>query len=229
MKKLMQLIQEEIVPLSRRQNIVLLTIIACIFQFVLFYAPALAEEAVQEANAQGLQEEMIVGVEVIKDQNMDSEAAKLKPANGMVATEVMAAEIDINPIAEIDINPIAETENKSFGPENKPTDLYRVVKTSTHTMTAYNSEAAQTDSTPCITANGFNVCNHGIEDTVAANFLPMGTKIRIPDLFGDRVFTVRDRMNKRYSDRVDIWMLHKTDALKFGVRKARIEVLAEIK
>lgn len=221
MKKLMQLIQEEIVPLSRRQNIVLLTIIACIFQFVLFYAPALAEEAVQEANAQGLQEEMIVGVEVIKDQNMDSEAAKLKPANGMVATEVMAAEIDINPIAE--------TENKSFGPENKPADPYRVVKTSTHTMTAYNSEAAQTDSTPCITANGFNVCSHGIEDTVAANFLPMGTKIRIPDLFGDRVFTVRDRMNKRYSDRVDIWMLHKTDALKFGVRKARIEVLEEIK
>lgn len=221
MKKLMQLIQEEIVPLSRRQNIVLLTIIACIFQFVLFYAPALAEEAVQEANAQGLQEEMIVGVEVIKDQNMDSEAAKLKPANGMVAAEVMAAEIDINPMAE--------KENKSFGPENKPADPYRVVKTSTHTMTAYNSEAAQTDSTPCITANGFNVCNHGIEDTVAANFLPMGTKIRIPDLFGDRVFTVRDRMNKRYSDRVDIWMLHKTDALKFGVRKARIEVLAEIK
>lgn len=221
MKKLMQLIQEEIVPLSRRQNIVLLTIIACIFQFVLFYAPALAEEAVQEANAQGLQEEMIVGVEVIKDQNMDSEAAKLKPANGMVATEVMAAEIDINPMTE--------KENKSFGPENKPADPYRVVKTSTHTMTAYNSEAAQTDSTPCITANGFNVCNHGIEDTVAANFLPMGTKIRIPDLFGDRVFTVRDRMNKRYSDRVDIWMLHKADALKFGVRKARIEVLAEIK
>ncbi len=221
MKKLMQLIREEIVPLSRRQNIVLLTIIACIFQFVLFYAPALADQAVQEASAQAIEEEMIVGGGLTKESAMDSEAAKLRPTNGINTPEAMAAEIEITPL----IGP----ENKSFGPDVKPSDPYRVVRSSTHTMTAYNSEAAQTDSTPCITANGFDVCKHGIEDTVAANFLPMGTKIRIPDLFGDRVFTVRDRMNKRYSDRVDIWMIHKTDALKFGVRKARIEVLEEIK
>ena len=164
---------------------------------------------------------MIVGGGLTKESAMDSEAAKLRPTNGINTPEAMAAEIEITPL----IGP----ENKSFGPDVKPSDPYRVVRSSTHTMTAYNSEAAQTDSTPCITANGFDVCKHGIEDTVAANFLPMGTKIRIPDLFGDRVFTVRDRMNKRYSDRVDIWMIHKTDALKFGVRKARIEVLEEIK
>lgn len=92
-------------------------------------------------------------------------------------------------------------------------------------MTAYNSEVAQTDDTPCITANGFNVCEHGIEDTIAANFLPMGTKVRIPDLFGDRIFIVRDRMNARYPDRVDIWMKHRTDAINFGVKVAKIEVL----
>lgn len=94
-----------------------------------------------------------------------------------------------------------------------------------HSMTAYTSEAAQTDSSPCTTANGFNVCNHGIEDTVAANFLPFGAKVKIPDLFGDRVFIVRDRMNSRYSERVDVWMKEKPDALKFGVRTARIVVL----
>jgi len=221
MKKLMQLIREEIVPLSRRQNIVLLTIIACIFQFVLFYAPALAEQAVQEANAQTFGEEIIVSGGLTKSSTMDSEATKLRPINTIITPEANASGIEISPI----IGP----ENKSLGPEAKPLDSYKVVRTSIHTMTAYNSEAAQTDSTPCITANGFDVCKHGIEDTVAANFLPMGTKIRIPDLFGDRVFTVRDRMNKRYSDRVDIWMIHKTDALKFGARKAKIEVLEEIK
>lgn len=221
MKKLMQLIREEIVPLSRRQNVVLLTIIACIFQFVLFYAPALAEQAVQEAGTQTFKEEMIVSGGITKDSVMDSEAAKLRPVVGINTPEAAAAEIETAPV----VGP----ENKAFGPEAKPADPYRVVRTSTHTMTAYNSEAAQTDSTPCITANGFNVCEYGIEDTVAANFLPMGTKIRIPDLFGDRIFTVRDRMNKRYSDRVDIWMIKKADAMKFGVRKARIEVLEEIK
>jgi len=93
------------------------------------------------------------------------------------------------------------------------------------TLTAYNSEAGQTDNSPCTTANGFNVCENGVEDTVAANFLPFGTKIKIPALFGDRVFVVRDRMNKRFSNRVDVWMIEKPDAIKFGVKTARIEVL----
>ncbi len=92
-------------------------------------------------------------------------------------------------------------------------------------MTAYNSEIGQTDSTPCITANGFNVCEHGIEDTVATNYLPFGTKIRIPELFGDRVFVVRDRMNQRYNKKIDIWMLSKQEAIKFGHKYAKVEIL----
>lgn len=95
------------------------------------------------------------------------------------------------------------------------------------TITSYNSEPGQTDDSPCITANGFNVCEHGIEDTIAANFLKFGTKVTIPDLFGERVFVVRDRMNQRYPDRVDVWMIHKADAKVFGVRRAEINVLVE--
>jgi len=92
-------------------------------------------------------------------------------------------------------------------------------------LTAYNSEVGQTDGDPCTTANGFNVCKHGVEDTVAANFLPFGTRIMIPALFGDRVFVVRDRMNRRFSNRVDVWMLKKSDAMKFGVRQAEVIIL----
>jgi len=92
-------------------------------------------------------------------------------------------------------------------------------------ITAYNSEVGQTDNSPCITANGFNVCENGAEDTIAANFLPFGSKVKIPELFGDRVFIVRDRMNKRFSNRVDVWMIEKPDAVKFGVKVAKIEVL----
>lgn len=92
-------------------------------------------------------------------------------------------------------------------------------------MTAYNSEVSQTDGSPCITATGFNVCKHGIEDTIAANFLKFGTKVKIPALYGDRIFIVRDRMNKRYTNKVDIWMKNKSDALKFGVKSAQIVVV----
>jgi 3D (Asp-Asp-Asp) domain-containing protein len=93
------------------------------------------------------------------------------------------------------------------------------------TITAYNSEVGQCDSTPCITANGFNVCEYGIEDTIAANWLKFGTKVRIPELFGDRIFVVRDRMNKKHADHVDVWMKEKIDAKKFGVKLAKIEIL----
>lgn len=94
------------------------------------------------------------------------------------------------------------------------------------TLTAYNSERAQTDGDPCTTANGFNVCNHGIEDTVAANFLPLGTEIQIPEYFGDRVFVVRDRTARKYGDRVDVWMLKKSDAMQFGKRRLKIIVVS---
>lgn len=117
---------------------------------------------------------------------------------------------------------IENIEIKNTFPEN--TDI-KILWTGNYTITAYNSEVAQCDASPCITANGFNVCEHGIEDTIAANFLPFGAKVRIPDLFGKKVFIVRDRMHRRYNNRVDIWMLGKQDALKFGIKYAKIEVL----
>lgn len=120
-----------------------------------------------------------------------------------------------------DIN-IDRTEFNGKLPESAGADI----KFSKHfTITAYNSDAGQTDDSPCITANSFNVCENGVEDTIAANFLPFGSKIKIPELFGDRVFIVRDRMNKRFSNRIDVWMIEKSDAIKFGVKVAKIEVL----
>ncbi len=97
-------------------------------------------------------------------------------------------------------------------------------RTYTIPVSAYTSEAAQTDSTPCIAARGFDLCAHNEEDVVAANFLPIGTKLRIPELYGTRVFTVVDRMNERYDRSVDVWMRNKADAKSFGRKRAMIEV-----
>jgi 3D (Asp-Asp-Asp) domain-containing protein len=98
------------------------------------------------------------------------------------------------------------------------------VKTYRVTMTAYSSTPDQTDDTPFHTANGTYV-HDGI---VAANFLPFHTKVRFPELFGDKVFTVEDRMNKRFSQRMDIWMESRAAALRFGLkRNVLVEVLPE--
>jgi len=89
-------------------------------------------------------------------------------------------------------------------------------------MTAYNSEVGQTDDSPFTTADGSTV-RDGI---LAANFLPFGTKVRIPSLFGNRIFEVHDRMNPRYNLRADVWMANKRDARKFGLkRNVKIEVI----
>ena len=103
------------------------------------------------------------------------------------------------------------------------------VKTITVVSTAYNSLAGQTDSTPCITANGHNLCKQyeeqGFGNTIATNFLPMGTQVRFPELYGDKIFVVRDRMNARYGNgRIDIWLPEYSEAKKFGVKRLQMEI-----
>jgi len=197
--KILSKISEEIIPLSGRQHIILLIIVACVFQFALFYAPALADEAVKQSNL--AKNGQAIAAELISDLVSDkSPASELQGPK--TSTPALA-----NRLPEI--------------PYKKAT----IIREGSHTITAYNSEAAQTDDSPCITANGFNVCEHGQEDTIAANFLPFGTKVMIPELFGDRVFVVRDRMNKRHTSRVDVWMKDRQVALKFGVKVAKIQVI----
>lgn len=106
-----------------------------------------------------------------------------------------------------------------------PAKVYEVVATYTVPITAYSSTVDQTDSTPCITANGFDLCAHNQEDVIAANFLPFGAKVRIPEHFGDRIFTVQDRMNARYHYRADLWMRNRVDAIKWGLKYTKIEVV----
>lgn len=88
------------------------------------------------------------------------------------------------------------------------------------TVTAYSSTPDQTDDSPFTTANGTRV-RDGI---VAANFLRFGTRVRLPDYSGDKVFVVTDRMHPRFSDRMDIWMETREAAQQFGIRRLKVEV-----
>jgi 3D (Asp-Asp-Asp) domain-containing protein len=103
------------------------------------------------------------------------------------------------------------------------------VKTVWVVVTAYSSTVDQTDNTPCHTANDFDLCTYyetfGDYNTIAGNGMSFGTEVRLPDVFGDKVFIVRDRMNKRYTyGRIDVWLPTREEAVKFGVKRVKMEI-----
>jgi 3D (Asp-Asp-Asp) domain-containing protein len=112
-----------------------------------------------------------------------------------------------------------QNETKPFGsfPES---DLRGPAYSMYVQASAYNSVPWQTDDSPFITASGTHV-HFG---TLAVNFLPIGTIVKIPEYFGDQIFVVEDRMNVRYQKNVDIWMEEIADAKAFGRRNVEIQV-----
>ena len=88
-------------------------------------------------------------------------------------------------------------------------------------ITAYSSSEDETDSTPHLTASGTKTR----DGVVASNLFPIGTRVKVPELFGDKVLTVEDRMHNRFTDRIDVWMPSKWSALLFGKKKAAVEVV----
>lgn len=127
----------------------------------------------------------------------------------------------------------AQTSNKELDlPDNSfvslesapitKNDDSNVKKTINVLITAYSSCPFETDDTPFLTANGSTVAD-GI---VANNSLPFGTEIRIPELYGNKVFVVQDRMNPRAGfNHFDIWFPSKEQAIQFGAVRTYIEVL----
>ena len=114
--------------------------------------------------------------------------------------------------------------------ESQPIDLdaylreYFTTKTPKKTMyvtvTAYSSTKDQTDGDPYLTGLGTPV-RDGI---VAANFLPVGTVVRFPDKFVEKIFVVEDRMHEKYGLQVDIWMSNQEKAKKFGIQYLKMEI-----
>jgi len=89
------------------------------------------------------------------------------------------------------------------------------------TVTAYSSTPDQTDSSPFITANGTYV----YDGIIACNFLPFDTKVKFPEMYGDKIFIVEDRMAKKNSHKMDIWMPSRSLALQFGVKSLAFEIV----
>ncbi len=139
--------------------------------------------------------------------------------------EILAAPAPVltNEGREINLQPAAQaTEIINY---QLPINEIKVARTKKVTITAYNAVPEQTDSTPCITADGTDICKNKNIKVVAANWLPFGTQVRIPEYFGDTIFEVRDRMNPRYGDRLDVLMESIPEAKQFGRRHLTVEIL----
>ena len=106
-----------------------------------------------------------------------------------------------------------------------------IVKSETiRIVTAYNAgDPKQTDDTPCISANGENLCSALAKGRkrCAANFVPLGSRLYV-DKIG--VCLVTDRTNKRYINRVDIAMQKDEyhEARRFGRQKLHVKIIVPV-
>ena len=99
----------------------------------------------------------------------------------------------------------------------------RITKKIEVVVTAYSSSPQETDDTPHLTASGTRV-RDGI---VATNILPLGTKVKFPELYGNKIFVVEDRMNSGAGYQADIWFSSRQQALNFGAKRTYIEIIQE--
>jgi len=136
-----------------------------------------------------------------------------------------AAEVDFEVIfsQNLEFSQISTVQNNSLlavsSPSNPEPEVAQKIKV---VVTAYSSTPWETWGDPFITAAGTGV-RKGI---VANNLLPFGTKVRLPEIYGDKIFVVEDRMNSRKGYyHVDVWFSSYQEALSFGAKRTYIEVL----
>jgi 3D (Asp-Asp-Asp) domain-containing protein len=137
-----------------------------------------------------------------------------------VANKSIAESLDKNLNNQITTTELVAQNSPVLEPSKKEIKEEVNKKLSKILLTGYSSSLDETDETPFVTASG-NSVRFGV---VAANFLPFGTKIRLPKIFGDQIFIVEDRLHENYSDRIDIWFPTKEEALRFGVKISEVEI-----
>jgi 3D (Asp-Asp-Asp) domain-containing protein len=127
-----------------------------------------------------------------------------------------------NPSFQEEPEKLVTVSQNSFLPLTNPKNLDSQIKTVNVVITAYSSSSWETDGNPFITASG-----EWVKDGVIANnLLPFGTKVRIPELYGDKIFVVEDRMHWRKGYyHIDIWFPSYWEALNFGTKRTYIEIL----
>lgn len=123
---------------------------------------------------------------------------------------------DVASAAEAEISPV----HRGFPEISLAPD--RVIKAYRSQATVYHSVPWETDSDPFTTSAG----THVRDGIVAANCLAFGTRLRMPELFGDKIFVVEDRLHpSKTCFVIDIWQEYNPPAPSFGAPITKIEIL----
>lgn len=86
-------------------------------------------------------------------------------------------------------------------------------------ITMYTSRSEETDASPCISADGTDICKVSY-NVCASNSHKIGQKLLVKGL-GECI--VKDRMNSRYHNRIDWYAkMDLARALKFGKQKLEV-------
>jgi len=126
--------------------------------------------------------------------------------------------------AGADSQVIAKIETLTSCPIHK--DLYGVKKVIKRAViTAYTDHPALTDDRPREAASGKEV----FDGMVATNIFPFGTRIKIPEVYGDKIFFVEDRMNRKYNGKphFDVFLPTYDEAKQFGAKFTQVVILQD--
>lgn len=112
----------------------------------------------------------------------------------------------------LSMSPLFIETGKTSNIFNNPLKISKPISYETVTLTTYSATVGQTDSTPHITASGFKIdtTNPKKHRIIAVSRdlkkkWPFGTKVIIKRAGKyNGVYTVKDVMNKRYKNRIDI-------------------------
>lgn len=141
---------------------------------------------------------------------------------GIALLEPVGAKAEDNTKTDPVVSVVSTQGNTLIGVSNPFEPMN--IKTVKVVVTAYSSTVWQTDDTPFITASGETV-RDGI---IANNMLPFGTLVRIPEVYGDKVFVVEDRMNTRKGNyHFDVWLPEYEQAKDFGAKRTYVEVIQD--
>ncbi len=132
--------------------------------------------------------------------------------------------------ADVVLNPMersvegAATDVKAVS-NGETTEIDTPRESRTVTMSGYTSRVEETDDSPCISADGTNICEYE-GCVVASNDYALGTVIEVEG-FGR--CTVKDRMNGRYTgtNTIDMYFgMDLQEAINFGRQQIEIAVLS---
>lgn len=154
----------------------------------------------------------IAGAVNEKQQEFQKAESHIAEASPLETEEAVFEKKEVTPPSRVEEKPRKEAPHAER--REKP-----VVRTMRANVSAYTKSADETGG------NGTGTTASGRRAvagrTVAMDGVPMGTKIRMDG----RIYVVEDCFGGGYSDRVDVYMDSKAEAIQFGRQYKTIEIL----